>query len=285
MTLPATHAHGPGGPRPIEHFHPLLPSEVLERVGTKLRKILPKGPKGRTTTTEYLPDPPASDPSGETESGDKPTKAISLGPGWVQFASWSNDSGKPITYCSGSWTVPPAPEDAGEQVVFLFLGLQAAENDGTELYQPVLQWGPSAAGGGKYWSVSCWYLYQGRLIYSPLVRVSVGEILDTRVERVMQNEQGSKWECAAKARQSGAETKLPVIGDLELGWVNTTLEAYSRSISCEQFPRAPSTTFRDLTLRSGDTPLEPRWKPTVSYDGCNNQVLIDGPEETRLIYQ
>ncbi len=290
MTLPATHAHGPGGPRPLEHFHLLSPSEVLERVGVKLRKILPKGPRDAPTTTEELPTPPEAEESppadgADTDTETDPQPALKLGPGWVQFASWTNDTGKPITYCSGSWTVPPAPEDVGNQVVFLFLGLQTGENDGSELYQPVLQWGPSAAGGGKYWSVSCWYLYKGRLIYSPLVRVSAGEILDVRVEQVTQNEQGTSWECVAKARKSGAETSLPVVGALSLGWVNTTLEAYSQDISCSQFPRTPTTTFRDLVVRSGDTLLVPQWKPTVNYHGCNNQVLIDGPQETRLIYQ
>jgi hypothetical protein len=297
MTLPATHAHGPGGPRPLDHFHPLSSSEVLERVGEKLRKVRPRGPKG--STTEELPEPAPPADAGDTKTDGSSTtdtdsssgtdtssaSAASLGPGWVQFASWANDTGKPITYASGAWTVPPAPEDAGDQVIFLFLGLQTGENDGSELFQPVLQWGPSAAGGGKYWSVSCWYLFRGRLVYSPLVRVSAGEVLDTRVERVMQNDQGTKWECVAKARKSGVETSLPVIGNLSLGWVNTTLEAYSQNISCAQFPRTSSTTFRRLTLRSGDAPLAPQWKPTVRYDGCNNQVLIDGQDETRLIYQ
>lgn len=294
MTLPDSHAHGPGGPRPIEHFHALGEGAVLEKLRDGLRKIAEDRPHlppvelpGVGRRDDDDDDASSTDGSaaeGQPATGDAASTSQPQ-PGWVQWAGWTNATGKLLTLCSGSFTVPPPPEDPGDQVIFLFIGLQAGKNDGSELYQAVLQWGPSAAGGGKYWAVSCWYLHQGRLIFSPLIRVAAGEVLETRVERTAKNKMGSSWECVATARNSGASTRLPVVGDVRLGWVNTTLEAYSPAISCSQFPRTNSTAFRQLLLRSGDEDLVPAWEPEVRYAGCNNQVLIEGPEETRLIYQ
>ena len=48
------------------------------------------------------------------------------------------------------------------------------------IYPPVLQWGPSAAGGGNYWAVASWYAdgQGGQAFYSQLVQVSnPGDIL------------------------------------------------------------------------------------------------------------
>jgi hypothetical protein len=290
MDLPDTHAHGPGGPRPVEHFHSLPKARTLRRQGDSLSHVSDSttGSKGDTAgetgddssglskdgSAVTLPDPPPQKAS-----------AVSLGPGWVQFAGWQNESGKLLTHYSCVLTVPSPPQEQGKQVIFLFPGLQTGANDGTELYQPVLQWGPSAAGGGLYWSVSCWYAHKGRLVYSSLMRVSENDRLVCTVERVEKNDLGSRWMCTAEDELSGSKTQLPVIGEVVLGWCNTTLEAYSPDISCAQFPNTPSTTFRQISIYSEDTPLIPAWKPTVNYHGCNNEVLIDGPDETRLIYQ
>ena len=40
------------------------------------------------------------------------------------------------------------------RTIFLFNGIQ----NSTSIYQPVLQWGPSAAGGGNFWTVASWYV-------------------------------------------------------------------------------------------------------------------------------
>jgi hypothetical protein len=54
-----------------------------------------------------------------------------------------------------SWKVPSVPTNStGNQTVFIFNGLEDTSQN--FLLQPVLQWGASAAGGGKYWGVSNW---------------------------------------------------------------------------------------------------------------------------------
>jgi hypothetical protein len=63
-----------------------------------------------------------------------------LGSGWITYASWTNNTGAPISLFSTSWIVPPAPATQSGQTIFLFSGIQ---NSGF-IYQPVLQWGSSA---------------------------------------------------------------------------------------------------------------------------------------------
>lgn len=52
----------------------------------------------------------------------------------------------------------------------MFSGIQ----NSTMIYQPVLQWGESAAGGGNYWGVASWYVdgQGGLALHSNLVRVN-----------------------------------------------------------------------------------------------------------------
>ena len=79
--------------------------------------------------------------------------APAFGTGWITYASWTNDTGTPVSRFATTWTVPPEPRTANGQTIFLFNGIQ----NSTMIYQPVLQWGPSAAGGGSYWAVASWY--------------------------------------------------------------------------------------------------------------------------------
>ena len=76
--------------------------------------------------------------------------------GWIENAQWRNGGSNPIIYFSTKWVVPPAPSASDGQTVFLFNGLQP--DNGAHILQPVLQWGPSAAGGGNYWSITNWYV-------------------------------------------------------------------------------------------------------------------------------
>jgi hypothetical protein len=47
------------------------------------------------------------------------------------------------------------------------------------IYQPVLQWGSSAAGGGNYWSIASWYVdgQGGPAFHSSLIQIAPGQVL------------------------------------------------------------------------------------------------------------
>lgn len=73
----------------------------------------------------------------------------------------------PISSFATTWKVPAAPTTNHQQTIFLFNSIEPAS--GNAILQPVLQYGPSAAGGGSYWAVASWYVYQldykARVIY------------------------------------------------------------------------------------------------------------------------
>jgi hypothetical protein len=50
---------------------------------------------------------------------------------------------------------------------------------GAHIIQPVLQWGPSAAGGGNYWAITNWYAdgQGGAASFKPLIRVNPGDVV------------------------------------------------------------------------------------------------------------
>ena len=68
----------------------------------------------------------------------------------------------------------------------------------TRIDQPVLQWGSSAAGGGKRWSVASWYADSptGVSFHTDLVDVSVGQSLT-----------GIMWLTGQPLPESGPQTR------------------------------------------------------------------------------
>ncbi|MCB1036094.1 MAG: hypothetical protein KDD47_19890 [Acidobacteria bacterium] len=267
MTVPETHRLGPRGARPKEHFLRIEPRETLKREGDSLTKTGADGSELR------LPPPSAA------------LQEVSVGPGWVEYGSWTDTSEKGILSFSGSWPVPDPPTVDDGQVVFLSMGLQTGENVADDLFLTVLQWGASGAGGGPHWAVACWYQHGGRITYSPLIRVEPGDVISTTIARTIKNPFGTEWTASAKVEGSTrGTTRLPVIGDISLAWAFAALEAYSPAIACDQFPASGQTTFGQLALSSGAGPLDPDWVPTVNFSACNNRVLIPDPSQIDLIY-
>jgi len=74
------------------------------------------------------------------------------------------------------WTVPPAPTNYVGQTVFLFPALEPQSR--SAIIQPVLQYGPSMAGGGNYWSYASWYIdSSGHPIWSTLYTTVPGHLM------------------------------------------------------------------------------------------------------------
>ena len=98
--------------------------------------------------------------------------------GWLEFSSFNappNPSGTYYTELTGQWTVPPAPTTNGPTLYF-FNGLQPS--DGSRILQPVLQWGPSPAGGGFSWGIAAWFVRSdGTFAASTVAQVSSGDAL------------------------------------------------------------------------------------------------------------
>ncbi|KAF7311708.1 hypothetical protein MIND_00180700 [Mycena indigotica] len=150
----------PGGPRSPDDIHLVPDSGSLLHVGDAVHILDDNGNTIKHITLEA--------PSPLLESR-------ALKTGWITYASWFNQNASPIKNYTASWTVPPVPKTEHGQTVFLFTAIEPGA--GGWILQPVLQYGPSSAGGGPYWSVSSWYLAGKSVFHTAPVRVSAGKSL------------------------------------------------------------------------------------------------------------
>jgi len=193
-----------------------------------------------------------------------------LGSGWITYAYWNNGTGHAISDFKTTWQVPPEPESKGDQTLFLFNGIQ---NYGANfgILQPVLQWGPSAAGGGQYWSIACWYVTSGgQAFHSPLVRVNPGDVLTGAIQLTGRSGHFFDYSCHFEGVPGAS---LPILGIAELLWCNQTLEAYTIS-SFSSYPAAYGTPLRQISLLTdGGTPSL-NWTPVDAVTDCGQHCVV-----------
>ena len=190
-------------------------------------------------------------PEYKIQPGDVP----GFGSGWIADAFWTNNSGNPVRSFRTSWSVPPAPTTNSGQTIFLFNGIDPADPS-QAILQPVLQWGPSHAGGGPFWTVASWYvLGNGQAFFTTPVPVNPGDVL---VGAMTLTGQSNGLFSYQSEFQGIAGTELPVQNVAELVWCNETLEAYSIT-ACSDYPAT------DVTVKaSGSLVAKVRSRPCAS---------------------
>lgn len=203
-----------------------------------------------------------------------PAKVPAFGSGWITYASWTNNTGTPVSLFSTRWVVPPAPSTQSGQLIFLFNGIQ----NSTMIYQPVLQWGVSAAGGGNYWSVASWYVdgQGGPAFHSSLVRVNPGDVLIGVMTLTSQSAQGFSYNCQF---QGIANTGFPVQNIQELTWCIETLECYGIT-KCSDYPATSKTEMYAIDMQTGSTHPVMVWSPSNSVTDCGQHTLIFDEDST-----
>jgi hypothetical protein len=188
--------------------------------------------------------------------------------GWVAYAVWGASA--PVTMYNGYWTVPGIPVQEEAQTLFLFTGLQNAyagkERQGVSIIQPVLQWGPSEAGGGNYWSIASWWV-GANVFYSPLKQVNTGD----RLYGTMGYNANKTWSITAHDMNTGTTTTLNVNVGVDELWAFVTLEVYGVA-TCGDYPNG-DTEFTQLIIKNKNKVLTPTWKPQVVQQ-CNEAVKI-----------
>jgi len=192
-----------------------------------------------------------------------------LGSGWITYAWW--DSGAtPITSFSTTWTVPQAPSTYSGQTIFLFNGIQ---NTGSNfgILQPVLQYGPSAAGGGNYWSIASWYVTSGgQAFHTPLVTVRAGDVL---VGVMNQTAVSGALYSYTSAFKGIANTSLPVQNIAQLHWANETLEAYEVNLASD-YPAVNDTLFDAVDIVVGASHPALSWTPVNAVTDTGQHCLV-----------
>lgn len=136
----------PGGYRHKSVVHRLEPGTVLDGTAGRLRALDRSGELLRDfgKLERGKPSAPPADVSHAPPPGLKAERRPELGRGWITDATWTNtDRANPVSLLATTWQVPPEPASDDGQTVFIF---NAIKNPAM-IYQPVLQWGSSGAGG------------------------------------------------------------------------------------------------------------------------------------------
>lgn len=159
QTMPEEQVLTPGGYRPASVVHQVEPGHFLRMVDDRIFQFDEAGTQVAAHDTvsrkpvdrSLMPGNVSLRPvEGDAARGPAPA----LAGGWIAYAGWTNNAPQPLSSFEARWSVPPAPATASGQTIFLFNGIQ----NSTMIYQPVLQWGQSAAGGGNNWTVASWYV-------------------------------------------------------------------------------------------------------------------------------
>jgi hypothetical protein len=191
-----------------------------------------------------------------------------FGSGWITYGSWTNDTGTPVSRFTTNWIVPPAPATDNGQTIFLFNGIQ----NSTNIYQPVLQWGPSGAGGGSQWNVASWYVdgASGMTFHTGLVGVNAGDVLTGVMTLTGQSSMGFSYDCFF---QGIANTSLPVQNIPELTWLIETLECYGIT-RCSDYPATNKTAMSAIGIQAGATTPVLTWTVNDAVTDCGQHTLV-----------
>jgi hypothetical protein len=193
--------------------------------------------------------------------------------GWVTFAWWFNQTNSPVSYFDTTWLVPPPPNTYNGQTLFQFNSIEPG--DGTSILQPVLQYGPSAAGGGQFWAVASWFVTGDTAYFTSLVQVYPKESL-TGIIQLLRRKHGRYSYTSQIFGISG--TELLVHNIPELIWCTETLEVYGVN-ECTDFPNTAYSQMYDINvqLKRGTAPVA--WSVTNAETSCGVQtgVIVNGP--------
>ncbi|HEY0712496.1 MAG TPA: hypothetical protein VGF45_07470 [Polyangia bacterium] len=173
--------------------------------------------------------------------------------GWVE---WKRAAAIPSTGAvswfnglSASWVVPPAPTTVSDQTIFLFPALQDPTFEA--IMQPVLQWGPSAVGGGQHWSIATWYIDILNNVYvSTLQTVNAGDSLFGAMSLVQgtctQSAGSCLWGLSIQDTTTSVSSMMFVytLENFTHAWAGA-LEVIAVD-TCGELPNATSTTFSNV---------------------------------------
>ena len=199
------------------------------------------------------------------------THVPGYGSGWITYADWTNTSSTPISSFVTRWAVPHAPTTNSGQTVFLFNGMQDGLDATSHILQPVLQWGPSAAGGGAYWAVTNWYAGSTNAYYGTLETVTAG----TGLEGVMTltAHSGSNYSYTSVFTGYPSASNLTVTNVPQLYWAAETLEAYGIT-QYSDYPPDYYVDMNDVSIQEGSSYASPVWTPSAPADSGQHTVVV-----------
>jgi len=198
------------------------------------------------------------------------------GAAWKAWAQYDNSLG--VTNFHAEWPVPPAPSLSKGQTLFYWNGVEP--KDTSEVFQPVLQWGSSAAGGGNYWALASWFVSDKNSFWSGLLSVTTGDTIlgDLTFSK------NQTWTVVATSasQKKGVQIVSQHVTVESTAYV--VLEAYNIQ-DCNQYPaKTQFVPFVKLQLFEGfqPNPVTPSWQVMTKGNTCNEHAQVVSPSEVDI---
>ena len=191
--------------------------------------------------------------------------------GWIAYSYWSN-TGTAVTNFTTNWVVPSVPSNKGSQTIFLFNGMQDGLTSTSYIIQPVLQWGPSAAGGGKYWAITNWYVSGSSAYYGSLVSVSAGASLTGVMKETAVS--GSSYSYNSSFTGYSSASALQVNNVPQAYWCAETLESYGVTTPSTMYPPNTDVAMKSIQILKGTTNASISWSTAQAVSGSAQKAVV-----------
>jgi len=143
----------------------------------------------------------------------------------------------------------------------------------------VIQYGPSEAGGGKYWTIASWWVNSaGSALYSTLNKIKTGDAIFGTMVRTSSTANSTNWVITGLVNNANPTT-LKVTNTPLQQVATLTMEVYSVN-GCAEYPNDAGIVFTNFQLLDNGKAYKPVWTPTVDYSDCGEGVKFTNKNAT-----
>jgi hypothetical protein len=136
----------------------------------------------------------------------------------------------------------------------------------------VLQWGPSAAGGGKYWAITNWYVSGSSAYYGSLVSVSAGASLTGVMKETAVS--GSNYSYNSSFTGYSSASALQVNNVPQAYWCAETLESYGVTTPSTMYPPNTDIAMKSIQILKGTTNASISWSTAQAVSGSAQKAVV-----------
>ena len=185
---------------------------------------------------------------------------------WAAYTTFT--AGSNVTSFKAKITVPEEPYADSNQTIFIFIGIQNNKN----IIQPVLQWGKSAAGGGKYWSIAGWWAGGQSSDFKciPAIKVDVGDTLSAFINISKTADGNASYVCGFEEQPGHL---LSVSGMPVLTEFCVVLESYNIDNSYN-YPQGHKTSIENIELLNAGNAIPATWQAGPNAGPLNEHPVV-----------